>query len=129
MCINGHIVSHAQGLLGDYKSITFSICVFCLFDSKFIYFLVWKTIADEHASEELWSSAWYLQSGWLAGDFVSFLLSPGWKLDTEKTILCFLNSLIHYHRYVDDTMRIGRDDKGNIFILERSSSAGENVVE
>ncbi|KAL9459361.1 hypothetical protein AB3S75_002707 [Citrus x aurantiifolia] len=31
--------------------------------------------------------------------------------------------------YVDDTMRIGRDDKGNIFILERSSSAGENVVE
>lgn len=31
--------------------------------------------------------------------------------------------------YVDDTMRIGRDDKGNIFILERSSSAGENVAE
>ena len=27
-----------------------------------------------------------------------------------------------YHRYVDDTMRIGRDDKGNIFILERSET-------
>lgn len=24
------------------------------------------------------------------------------------------------HRYVDDSMRIGRDDKGNIFVLERS---------
>ena len=30
---------------------------------------------------------------------------------------CFL--IPFSHRYVDDTMRIGRDDKGNIFVLER----------
>lgn len=28
--------------------------------------------------------------------------------------------IVHY-RYVDDMLRIGRDDKGNIFILERST--------
>ena len=28
-------------------------------------------------------------------------------------------SLMKANRYVDDTTRIGRDDKGNIFILER----------
>ena len=35
-----------------------------------------------------------------------------------KDCVCFLNFLLC--RFVDDTMRIGRDDKGNIFILERS---------
>lgn len=30
-----------------------------------------------------------------------------------------ISSSVH-RRYVDDTLRIGRDDKGNIFILERS---------
>lgn len=28
----------------------------------------------------------------------------------------------HRHRYLDDSMRIGRDDKGNLFILERSEA-------
>lgn len=66
--------------------------------------------------------------GWLEISYPFYFLLVE-NLILKRQILCFLNSLIHYHRYVDDTMRIGRDDKGNIFILERSSSAGENVVE
>jgi len=37
---------------------------------------------------------------------------------------CFLIPLSY--RYVDDNMRIGRDDKGNIFVLERFEDNGNS---
>lgn len=77
---------------------------------------VWNLV-DEHIQEEHGSSFGNLQPRGTIRDFVSFFII----IQNGNHVINYLIPWFwEFDRYLDEDLQVGRDGKGNVFVLERT---------